>query len=128
MRVEGPQRAVIETIAVDPRPDPQGRRLLGVAEPARDGPRPDGEGEAPVREGEGHRGQGGRPVRVKVSGVLKAEGVVAGNFIKDGTYTVTGEQTYDPQTREWTSSRWSVVVNNELANPAGLTVAQAGGR
>jgi hypothetical protein len=64
---------------------------------------------------------------VKVSGVLKAEGVVAGRFIKDGTYTVTGEQTYDMHTKEWTSSKWSVAVANELANQAGQTVAQARG-
>jgi hypothetical protein len=66
-------------------------------------------------------------VKVKVSGVLKAEGVIAGNLIKDGTYTVSGEQVYDSHTREWTSSRWSVVVKNELANQAGVTVAQASG-
>ena len=67
-------------------------------------------------------------IEVKVTGVLKGEGIVAGNFIKDGTYTVDGEQSYDPQTREWIASRWSVEVNNELANQAGLTVAQARGR
>ena len=66
-------------------------------------------------------------VQVKVSGVLKAEGVVAGNFIKDGTYTVTGEQLYDPGSREWRSARWSVVVNNELANAAGIVIAQGKG-
>ncbi len=66
-------------------------------------------------------------VNVKISGVLKAEGVVVGNFIKDGTYTVNGEQSYDPSTREWTSSSWSVAVNNELANQAGQTVAHARG-
>ena len=66
-------------------------------------------------------------VKVKVSGVLKAEGVVAGNLIKDGTYTVTGEQLYEPSSREWKSARWSVVVDNELANPAGLTIARATG-
>jgi hypothetical protein len=69
----------------------------------------------------------GEAITVKVSGLLKGEGVVAGNLIKDGNYTVTGEQTYDPHTREWTWSRWSVAVNNELANQAGLTVAQARG-
>lgn len=66
-------------------------------------------------------------VKVKVSGVLKAEGVVAERFIKEGRYTVTGEQTYDPSSREWRSARWSVAVDNELANPAGLTVAHAQG-
>ena len=66
-------------------------------------------------------------VKVKVSGVLKAEGVVAGNLIKDGTYTVTGEQLYDPSSREWRSARWSVVVDNELANAAGIVIARAKG-
>ena len=66
-------------------------------------------------------------MKVKVSGVLKAEGVVAGNLIKDGTYTVTGEQLYEPSSREWKSARWSVVVDNELANPAGVVVARAKG-
>jgi hypothetical protein len=66
-------------------------------------------------------------VKVKVSGMLKAEGVVAERFIKEGRYTVTGEQTYDPGSREWRSARWSVAVDNELANPVGLTVAHAQG-
>jgi hypothetical protein len=66
-------------------------------------------------------------VNVKVSGVLKAEGTVAGTLIKHGTYTVTGEQVYDARTREWTSARWSVDVDNELANANAVTVAQARG-
>jgi hypothetical protein len=66
-------------------------------------------------------------VNVKVSGVLKAEGVVVGRLIKDGSYTVAGEQSYDPKSREWKSARWSVEVNNELANPGGTTVAHAKG-
>jgi hypothetical protein len=69
----------------------------------------------------------GGPISVKVSGVLKAEGAVVGNLIKDGTYTVTGEQSYDPKSREWTSARWSVDVNNELANQGGSTIAHAKG-
>jgi hypothetical protein len=67
-------------------------------------------------------------VRVKVSGVLKAEGAIVGNFIKDGRYTVTGEQHYDPKSREWKKANWSVDVNNDLANAAGLTVAHAKGK
>jgi hypothetical protein len=66
-------------------------------------------------------------VKVKVSGVLKAEGVVAGRFIKDGTYNVTGEQTFDMRTHDWINARWSVVVDNELANANGQTVARAKG-
>ena len=67
-------------------------------------------------------------IRVKVSGVLKAEGVMVGNFIKDGRYTVSGEQHYDPKSREWKKATWSVDVANELANAAGVTVAQAKGK
>jgi hypothetical protein len=66
-------------------------------------------------------------VNVKVSGVLKAEGVVVGKLIKDGTYTVTGAQAYEPKSRAWKSARWSVVVDNELANPGGVTIAHAKG-
>jgi hypothetical protein len=66
-------------------------------------------------------------VNVKVSGVLKAEGVIVGNLIKDGTYTVTGEQSYDPHTREWKSARWSVAIETELANQ-GATVAHTRGK
>ncbi len=67
-------------------------------------------------------------VNVKVSGVLKAEGAVVGRLIKDGTYTVTGEQSYDPKSREWKSALWSVEVNNELANQGGVTVGHAKGK
>jgi hypothetical protein len=66
-------------------------------------------------------------VKVKVSGILKAEGAIAGRFIKSGTFTVTGEQTFDMRTHDWINSHWSVVVDNELANPAGLTIAQVKG-
>ena len=67
-------------------------------------------------------------VRVKVSGVLKAEGAIVGNLIKDGRYTVTGEQHYDPKSREWKKASWSVDVANDLANAAGVTVAHAKGK
>ena len=50
------------------------------------------------------------------------------DFIKNGTYTVTGEQHYDPKSREWKTATWSVEVANELANAAGLTVAHATGK
>lgn len=67
-------------------------------------------------------------MKVKVSGVLRAEGAVVGRLIRDGTYTVAGEQHYDPQSPEWKSARWSVEVNNELANANGVTVAHARGK
>ena len=67
-------------------------------------------------------------VQVKVSGLLKAEGAIVGNFIKDGRYVVTGEQHYDPKSREWKKANWSVDVTSELANAAGVTVAHAKGK
>ena len=60
--------------------------------------------------------------------MLKAEGAIVGNFIKDGRYTVTGEQHYNPKSREWKKASWSVDVANDLANPAGVTVAHAKGK
>jgi hypothetical protein len=126
-RSDGPLRAVVET-------------LLSIHTPI---PRDVAYWEAPTQLAMGH-GQTAKGalrfekvkesldktaglVKVKVSGVLKAEGAVVGNLIKDGTYTVAGEQTYDPRSREWKSARWSVAVNNELANAGGQTVAHARG-
>ncbi len=127
IRSEGPLHAVIET-------------LLSIHTPI---PSDVGAWEAPTQLAMGHgqtaRGilrfekskdrtaDGGGLIQVKVSGVLKAEGSVVGNFIKDGTYTVTGEQSYDPRSRQWKSARWSVVVASELANAAGITLAHARG-
>lgn len=127
-RSEGPQRAMIETLLSIHTPIPRGVDSW--------------ESPTQLAMGQGHTAKGtlrfekdakasapsSNVVKVKVSGVLKAEGVLAGNLIKDGTYTVTGEQTFDAHTREWTASLWSVVVANELANQAGLTVAQARGK
>jgi hypothetical protein len=127
VRFEGPLRALSET-------------LLSIHTPI---PRDVAFWEAPTQLAMGH-GQTARGtlrfekdkqsvaatgglVTVKVSGVLKAEGAVVGKLIKDGTYTVTGEQAYDPRSREWRSARWSVAVDNELASPGGLTVARAKG-
>jgi len=146
-RVEGPQRAVIETILSIHAPIPRdadsweaptqlamghGQTAKGILRFGK--ARKDDGAKAKkddVRTNDNANGNGSSGaadvVRVKVSGVLKAEGAIAGNFIKDGTYTVTGEQIYDTHSREWTSSRWSVVVKNELANQAGVTVAQASG-
>jgi hypothetical protein len=127
IRSEGPLHAVIET-------------LLSIHTPI---PSDVGAWEAPTQLAMGHgqtakgilrfekskdrAADGGGLIQVKVSGVLKAEGAVVGNFIKDGTYTVTGEQSYDPRSRQWKSARWSVVVASELANAAGFTLAHAGG-
>ncbi len=126
VRSEGPLHAVIET-------------LLSIHTPI---PRDVAFWEAPTQLAMGH-GQTAKGLlrfekakervadrgllKVKVSGVLEAEGAIVGNFVKDGTYTVTGEQSYDPRSREWKSARWSVVVKTELANAAGITLAHAQG-
>jgi hypothetical protein len=129
VRGEGPLHAIIET-------------LLSIHTPI---PKDVGSWEAPTQLAMGHgqtargtlrfekdkaatraTGSGGAVV-VKVSGILKAEGAIAGNFVKDGTYTVTGEQTYDPHSREWTSVRWSVEIRTELASQ-GVTVAHGEGK
>ena len=128
-RFEGPQRAVIETLLSIHTPIPKGVDSW--------------ESPTQLAMGQGHTAKGrlrfekdkpkdgdGRStdaIKVKVSGVLKAEGVIAGNYIKDGQYQVTGEQTFNDHDHEWTSSRWSVAVVNELANQAGRIVAQVKG-
>ena len=140
VRNDGPQRAIIETLLSIHSPIPKGvdswespsQLAMGQGHVARGNlrferekaktPGPIVDAKAPVDPSSSPA-----PVKVKVSGVLKAEGVVAGRFIKDGTYTVTGEQTFDPKTHDWTSTRWSVAVANELANQAGQTVAHAKG-
>ena len=146
-RVEGRQRAIVETILSIHAPIPRDadsweaptQLAMGHGQTAKgtlrfekekkyDAKANDKKNDVSTSDKKDEAGPGaGGMVKVKVSGVLKAEGVIAGNFIKDGTYTVTGEQVYDAQAREWVSSRWSVAVQNELANQAGVTVAQARG-
>ena len=126
-RSDGPFHAVIETILSIHTPIPRAvafweaptRLVMGHGQTAK--------GMLRFEKDKASVAKTGGLVKVKVSGVLKAEGVVAGNLIKDGTYTVTGEQLYDPSSREWRSARWSVVVDNELANPAGIIIARAKG-
>lgn len=127
IRFEGPLTAIVET-------------LLSIHTPI---PKDVGAWEAPTELAMGHgqtakgtlrfeKDKASKPsgeglVNVKVAGVLKAEGAIVGNLIKDGTYTVTGEQSYDPKTREWTSAKWSVEIATELANQ-GATVAHGRGK
>jgi hypothetical protein len=126
-RTDAPFHAIIETVLSIHTPIPRAvafweaptRLVMGHGQTAKGMLRFEKEKESVAKTG--------GLVRVKVSGVLKAEGVVAGNLIKDGTYTVTGEQLYEPSSREWRSARWSVVVDNELANPAGIVIARAKG-
>jgi hypothetical protein len=125
IRTDGPLRALTETLLSIHTPIPRDvafweaptQLAMGQGQTARGTLRFEKDKESVARTG--------GLVKVKVSGVLKAEGVVVGKFIKDGSYTVTGEQSYDPSSREWRSSRWSVAVDNELANSGGRTVAHA---
>ena len=136
-RFDGPQRAIVETLLSIHTPIPRGAEswesatqlIMGHGQTARGMLHFDREKAKATDEDKDRKAEIKSPdlVKVKVSGVLKAEGVVAGNFIKDGTYTVTGEQVFDTRQHEWTTARWSVKVVNELANQAGLTVAHAEG-
>jgi hypothetical protein len=138
-RFDGPQRAIIETLLSIHTPIPRGvdswesatQLLMGHGQTAKGRLRFEkqkpAETKLAVGEAKPAEGRASDLIKVKVSGVLKAEGVVAGNFIKDGTYTVSGEQVFDAHKHEWVSARWSVQVKNELANQAGQTVAHAEG-
>ena len=126
-RSEGPQRALIETILSIHTPIPRDAVSWESPTQLAMGHGQTAKGTLRFERDSRTTGPGPEPFKVKVSGVLKAEGVVAGNLVKDGTYTVQGEQTYDPKGREWLAARWSVAVSNELANEAGLVVAQARG-
>jgi hypothetical protein len=127
IRTDGPLRALTETLLSIHTPIPRDvafweaptQLAMGQGQTARGTLRFEKDMESVARTG--------GLVKVTVSGVLKAEGVVVGKLIKDGRYTVTGEQSYDPSSREWKSSRWTVAVDNELANPGGQTVAHAQG-
>jgi hypothetical protein len=127
VRSTGPFHAVTETLLSIHTPIPRDvgfweaptQLAMGQGQTAKGTLRFEKEKEAPAKTG--------GVVKVKVSGVLKAEGVVVGKLIKDGTYTVTGEQTYDPSTRAWKTAKWNVEVTSELANAGGQTVAHARG-
>jgi hypothetical protein len=64
----------------------------------------------------------GGPVRVKVSGELGLAGKMGGGEVKDGTFTVSGEQVYDPAGRGWSSGVLDIVLKYDIevnAKPAG---------
>lgn len=126
-RFDGPQRAAIETLLSIHTPIPKGVDSWDSPTQLAMGHGQTAKGMLRFEKEKPGAGPSSDLVKVKVSGVLRAEGVVAGSFIKDGTYTVTGEQTFDAHTHEWTSARWKVAVATELANQAGLPVAQARG-
>ncbi len=128
VRIEGPLHAVTETILSIHTPIPTDAAFWEAPTQLAMGHGQTAKGMLRFQKEKGSITQPGGLVKVKVSGVLKAEGAIVGNLIKDGTYTVDGEQNYDPQSREWKSARWSVDVANELANAAGVTVAHAQGK
>ncbi len=141
-RAEGaPQRAIVETMLSIHTPLPRNadsweaftQIVMGQGQTAKGNLRFEKIQPPPIKKQETDKNKDKVPpkevtrVNVKVSGTLKAEGIVAERFIKDGTYTVTGEQTFDLRTHDWITSRWTVVVDNELANPNGQTIARAKG-
>ncbi len=127
VRVDGPLHALTETILSIQTPIPRDVAFWEAPSQLAMGRGQTARGMLLFEKQKGDVAKTGGVVKVKVSGILKAEGVVVGKFIKDGTYTVTGEQMYEPGSREWRSARWSVSVDNKLANPDGQTVAHARG-
>lgn len=127
VRVDGPLRALTETLLSIQTPIPRDAAFWQAPTQLAMGHGQTAKGVLLFEKQKESLVKTGGVVKVKVSGVLKAEGTVAGKFVKDGTYTVTGEQAYEPKSREWRSAKWSVAVDNELANPDGQTVAQAKG-
>ena len=114
---------------IDSHADPKGHGFLAGADAARDGPRTDGQGNSPLRKDKESVAKRGGLVKVRVSGKLRRRRGRGGqpdqerHLCRDRR-----EQEYDPHTREWKSARWTVNINNELANGAGFTVTQARGQ
>ncbi len=127
VRGEGPLHAVIETLLSIHTPIPTEVASWEAPTQLAMGHGQTAKGTLRFEKEKAKVAEAGGLVKVKVTGVLKAEGVVVGNLIKEGTYAVTGEQSYDPRSREWTSARWSVEIQTELANQ-GVTVAHARGK
>jgi hypothetical protein len=69
-----------------------------------------------------------RITRARFEGRFMPEAPVLSVNYREGTYTVAGEQQYDPKSREWRTATWSVDVANDLANADGVTVAHAKGK
>jgi hypothetical protein len=127
VRLQGPLHAITETILSIHTPIPTDAAFWEAPTQLAMGQNQTAKGMLRFEKDKASAALPGGLIRVKVSGVLKAEGAIVGNLVKDGTYTVTGEQHYDPKSREWKKASWSVDVTNELANAAGVTVAQAKG-
>ena len=128
MNLQGPLHAITETLLSIHTPIPTDSAFWEAPTQLAMGHNQTAKGMLRFEKDKGSVASPGGLVRVKVSGVLKAEGAIVGNFIKDGRYTVSGEQHYDPKSREWTSAKWNVDVANDLANAAGVTVAHANGK
>ncbi len=128
VRFDGPLHAIVETLLSIHTPIPKDMAFWEAPTQLAMGHGQTAKGILRFEKDKASVAETGGLVKVRVSGKLRAEGAVVGNLIKNGIYTVTGDQEYDPHTREWKSARWSVDINNELANPAGFTVAQAQGQ
>jgi hypothetical protein len=124
-RFEGPLHAIVETLMSIHTPIPGDASSWDVPAQLAMGHGQTARGTLRFEKANSPPGEG--PIQVKVSGVLRAEGTIVGNLIKDGTYKVTGEQTYDPKAKGWRSARWSVEIETELA-AQGATVAHARGK
>jgi hypothetical protein len=128
VRLQGPLHAITETILSIHTPIPTDAAFWEAPTQLAMGQNQTAKGMLRFEKDKGSAAMPGGLIRVKVSGVLKAEGAIVGNFVKEGRYTVTGEQQYDPKAREWKKASWSVDVANELANAAGVTVAKVKGK
>lgn len=127
VRLEGPLHAIVETLLSIHTPIPTDMAFWEAPTQLAMGHGQTAKGVLRFQKEKDSVAKTGSLVKVRVSGKLRAEGTVAGNLIRAGFYTVTGEQDYDPRTREWKSARWSVAINNDLATAAGFTVGQAEG-
>ena len=127
VRFDGPLHAIVETLLSIHTPIPKEMAFWEAPTQLAMGHGQTAKGILRFEKDKESVAKTGGLVKVRLSGKLRAEGAMVGNLIKDGTYTVTGDQQYDPHTREWKSARWSVAINNELANAAGFTVARATG-
>lgn len=65
---------------------------------------------------------------VKVAGTLKADGLtVKGGTIKEGKYTVTGTQTYDPKIQEWIAGELNIDLSL-IVDPGNKQLATGKGK
>lgn len=127
VRTDTPFHAVTETLLSIHTPIPKDAAFWEAPTQLAMGQGQTAKGKLRFEKQKGDLAATGGLVKVKVTGTLKAEGVVVGRLVKDGRYKVVGDQSYDPTTGEWTGATWNVTVSNELANAGGVTVAHASG-